>query len=74
MDQDTNGEVTKTQENTTLESQYVSPFPAGDHKAAMNRQDSITKTNMKHNQQKRSKKEVPPWNCQQNITGGHERV
>ena len=37
------GKVTKTQE-----SQEISPFPAGDHKAARNRQDSITKTNMKH--------------------------
>ena len=32
----------------TQESQEVSPFPAGDHKAARNRQDSITKTNMTH--------------------------
>ena len=28
--------------------ELVSPPPAGDHKAARNRQDSITKTNMKH--------------------------
>ena len=30
-------------------SQKVSPFQAGDHKAARKGQDSITKTNMKHN-------------------------
>ena len=40
------GKVTKTQENKTQESQEVSSFQAGDHKAARNSQDSITKTNM----------------------------
>ena len=29
------------------ESHEVNPFSAGDHKAAWNRQDSITKTDMK---------------------------
>ena len=41
-------ESDKTQENITPESQEASLFPAGDDKAARNRQDSITKTNMKH--------------------------
>ena len=36
------GKVTKTQLNITNESQEVSPFPAGDHKAAMNRRESIS--------------------------------
>ena len=45
VDQDTHGKVTKTQENTTRKS----PIPAGDHKAAMNKQDSKTKTNKKLN-------------------------
>ena len=31
--QDTNGKVTNSQLDTTNESQEVSPFPAGDHKA-----------------------------------------
>ena len=31
-----------TRKHHTQESQVVSPFPAGDHKAAMNRQDSMT--------------------------------
>ena len=31
--QDTNGKVTNSQLDTTKESQEVSPFPAGDHKA-----------------------------------------
>ena len=35
--QDTNGNVTNSQLNTTNESQEVSPFPAGDHKAHINR-------------------------------------
>ena len=35
--QDTNGKVTKSQLDTTNESQEISPFPAGDHKAHINR-------------------------------------
>ena len=33
LTQDTNGKVTNSQSDTTKESQEVSPFPAGDHKA-----------------------------------------
>ena len=47
--------------DTTNESQEVSPFPAGDHKAHINRRaqrHSKHKTEQKH---KRSTKEVPPW-------------
>ena len=50
--------------DTTNESQEVSPFPAGDHKAHINRRaqrHSKHKTEQKH---KRSTKEVPPWNGQ----------
>ena len=45
--------------DTTNESQEVSPFPAGDHKAHINRraQNIKHKTEQKH---KRSTKEVPP--------------
>ena len=50
VDQDTYGKVTIY--NKTQKSKEVSPFPAGDHKAARNRQDSITKTNMTHKKQK----------------------
>ena len=39
------GKVNKTQLNITNESQQVSTFPAGDHKAAMNRRESMTNTN-----------------------------
>ena len=37
LTQDTNGRVTNSQLDTTNESQEVSPFPAGDHKAHINR-------------------------------------
>ena len=33
LTQDSNGKVTNSQLDTTNESQEVSPFPAGDHKA-----------------------------------------
>ena len=66
--QDTNGKVTNSQLDTTNESQEVSPFPAGDHKAHINRRaqrHSKHKTEQRH---KISTKEVPPWNGQQNIS------
>ena len=37
LTQDTNGKVTNSQLGTTNESQEVCPFPAGDHKAHINR-------------------------------------
>ena len=37
LTQDTNGKVTNSKLDTTYESQEVSPFPAGDHKAHINR-------------------------------------
>ena len=37
LTQDTNGKETNSQLDTTNESQEVSPFPAGDHKAHINR-------------------------------------
>ena len=64
LTQDTNGKVTNSQLDTTNESQEVTPFPAGDHKAHINRRsqrDSKHKTQTIH---KRSSKEVPPWNGQ----------
>ena len=64
LTQDTNGKVTNSQIDTPNESQEVSPFPAGDHKAHINRsaqRHSKHKTEQKH---KRSTKEVPPWNGQ----------
>ena len=53
MTQDTTGERDETTRQYHIqESQEASPFPAGDHKAAMNRQESMTDTKQK--QQKRS--------------------
>ena len=49
--QDTNGKVTNSQLDTTNESQEVSPFPAGDHKAHINRRAQRRgkqKTEQKH--------------------------
>ena len=37
LTQDTNGKVTNSQLDTTNESKEVSPFPAGGHKAQINR-------------------------------------
>ena len=37
LTQDTNGKVTNSQLDTSNESQKGSPFPAGDHKAHINR-------------------------------------
>ena len=51
--------MTNSQLDTTNESQEVSPFPAGDHKAQLNRREqrhSKHKTEQKH---KRSTKEGP---------------
>ena len=50
LTQDTNGKVTNSQLDTTNESHEVSPFPAGDHKAHINRRaqrDSKHKTEKK---------------------------
>ena len=37
LTEETNGKVTNSQLDTSNESQEVSPFPAGDHKAHINR-------------------------------------
>ena len=51
MTQDTNGKVTHSQLETTNESQEVSPFPAGDHKAHINR-----RAQSKHKTEKTNKR------------------
>ena len=53
LTQDTTWESDK-KTNITNNSQDVSPFPAGDHKAAMNRRESMTNT--RHKQHKWSTK------------------
>ena len=63
LTQDTNGKVTNSQLDTSYESQYGSPFQAGDHKAHIinRRAQRQTQDRKKH---KRSTKEVPHWNGQ----------
>ena len=51
LTKDTNGKVTNSQLDTTDESQEVSPFPTGDHKAHTNRRaqrHSKRKTELEH--------------------------
>ena len=52
LTQNTNGKVTNSQLDTTNESQEVSPFPAGDHKAQINRR---TQRHNKHKTEKNIK-------------------
>ena len=57
LTQDTNGKVANSQLDATNESKEVSPFPADDHKAHINRRaqmHSIHKTERKENIHKRS--------------------
>ena len=54
-------ESDKLTEDTTNESQEVSPFPAGSTYKQTRTKHSKHKTEQKH---KRSTKEVPPWNGQ----------
>ena len=63
LTQDTNGKD-KLTVDTTNESQEVSPFPAGDHKAHMNRRAQRHSKHKAEQKHKRSTKEVPPWNGQ----------
>ena len=52
LTQDTNGKVTNSQLDTINESQEGSPFPAGDHKAYINRR---TQRHSKHKTEKNTK-------------------
>ena len=63
LTQDTNGKVANSQLDITNESQEVSPFPAGDHKAHINRR-AQRHSKPTTEKQKRSSKESPPWNGQ----------
>ena len=64
LTQDTNGKVTNSQLDTTNWSQEASPFPAGDHKAHINRRVQRHRKHKTEKKHKRSTKEVPPWNGQ----------
>ena len=60
--------------NHTQKKQKVSPFTAGDHKGAKNRQDSKTKTNTKHKCQKGSTKKHFLGTVSKKFTGGLKHV
>ena len=63
-----NGKMTNSQIDTTNESQEVGPFPAGDHKAHINRRAQSHRKHKTEQKHKRSTKEVTPWKGQ--FTGG----
>ena len=67
LTQDTNGKNTNSQIYTTNESQEVSPFPATDHRAQINRRQQRHNKHKTEKKHKRSTKEVPSWNGQQTI-------
>ena len=56
LTQDTNGKVTYSQLDITNESQEVSSFPAGDHKASINRHTRKHRNNMNGPQKKSTNK------------------
>ena len=60
LTQDTNGKVTNSPLDITNEGQELSPFPAGDHKAYINRR---AQRHSKHKTEKNMKEE-PPCNGQ----------
>ena len=64
LTQDTNGKVTNSHLDTTNESQEVSPFPAGDHKAHINRHAQRHSKHKTENPPQKIHKKVPPWNRQ----------
>ena len=69
LSQDTTWESNKIAKNITNKSREVSPFPSGDHKAAMNRRKIMTNTRqMIHKRSTAMKRSVKYF------TGGLERV
>ena len=58
LTQDTNGKVTNSQLDTTNESQEVNSFPAGDHKAHINRRAQRHIKHKSGQKTERSTKEV----------------
>ena len=72
LTQDTTRESNKNTIKITNKSQEVSPFAAGDHKAAMYRRESMRNTKTKNDPQRNTvlersvkyfivTKEIPPW-------------
>ena len=61
LTQDTNGKETNSPLDTTNESKEVSPFPAGDHKAQINRRIQMHNKHKTEKSHKRSTKEASPY-------------
>ena len=57
------GKRQKHKESSHIREPKATPFPAGDHKAAINKHDSMTNTKYKITKWI-DKKEAPPWNGQ----------
>ena len=75
LTQDSTWESDKnTRKHHTQKSLDVSPFPAGDHKAARNRQDSMTKANTKHNNKKDPQKKHRLGTVSKKVSGGLKLV
>ena len=74
LTQDTNGKVTNSQLDTTNESQEVSHFPAGDHKAHTNVHKGIANTIQKKKQQKIHKRSTALEQSVKYFTGGLKLV
>ena len=75
LTQDTIWESAKmTRKHNTQESQEVSPFPAGDNKAARNRQDSMTKKTGNTNNKKDPQKKHRLGTVSNRMTGGLKHV
>ena len=62
LTQDTNGKVTNSQLDTTNESQEVSPFEAGDHKAHINRRAQRHSKHKKEQEMSQTRDECPKRN------------
>ena len=74
MTQDTNGKMTNSQLDTTNESQEVSPFPAGDHKAHINRRDQRHSKRKTEKTLKIHKRSTALERSVKNFTGGLKPV
>ena len=72
--QDTNGKVTNSQLDTTNESQEVSPFPAGDHKAHINRRAKRHSEHKTENPKKIHKRSTALERSVEYVTGGLKPV
>ena len=74
LTQDTNGKVISSQLDTTSESQEGSPFPAGDHKAHMNRRAQRHSKHKTEKIQKIHKRSTALERSVNDLTGGLKPV